>query len=132
LKNQINEKEESCHNLEVEVVDLRKKIEKSNNHIKFMNNSTILDEILDSQISPHDKSGLGYNNEANLEASTSKKHEVNPSFSKSGSNAEVNHTYTKQGNFQKNKARKTSRSHLYTSKKIQKRDSFKVDTKSKV
>jgi hypothetical protein len=40
---------ESCHKLEVEVVDIRKKIEKSNTHIKFMNNSTILNEILDSQ-----------------------------------------------------------------------------------
>jgi hypothetical protein len=48
-----------------------------------MNNSTILDEILDSQISPNDKSGLGYNKEAtHSEASTSKKHDVGPSFSK--------------------------------------------------
>jgi hypothetical protein len=36
LKNQVNEKEESCHKLEVEVVDLRKKVEKSN---KFLNSS---------------------------------------------------------------------------------------------
>jgi chromosome segregation ATPase len=28
LKNQVNEKEESCHKLEVEVVDIRKKVEK--------------------------------------------------------------------------------------------------------
>jgi hypothetical protein len=34
LKNQINEKEESCDKLEVEIVDLRKKVEKSN---KFLN-----------------------------------------------------------------------------------------------
>jgi hypothetical protein len=83
LKNKVNEKEESCHKLEAKVVDLRKKVEKSNTHIKFMNNSTILDEILDNQRSPNDKSGLGYNKEAiHLEASTSKKHEVSPSFSK--------------------------------------------------
>jgi hypothetical protein len=55
LKNQVNENEESCHKLEAEVVDLRKKIEKPNIHIKFMNNSTILNEILDSQRSPNDK-----------------------------------------------------------------------------
>ena len=54
-------KEEWCHNLEVEVVDLRKKVEKSK---KFLNSSTILNEILDSQRSPNDKSGLGYNKEA--------------------------------------------------------------------
>jgi hypothetical protein len=66
--------------LEAEVVDLRKKVEKSN---KFLNSSTIFNEILDSQRSPNDKSGLGYNKEAtHVEASTSKKHEVSPSFSK--------------------------------------------------
>jgi hypothetical protein len=74
LKNQINEKEESCHKLEVEVVDLRKKVEKSN---KFLNSSLILNEILESQRSLNDKSGLGYKKEAtHVEASTSKKHEV--------------------------------------------------------
>jgi hypothetical protein len=84
LKNQVNEKEDSCHKLEAEVVDLRKKVEKSN---KFLNSSTILNEILDSQISPNDKSGLGYNKEAtHVEESTSKKLEVSPSFSKDGNN----------------------------------------------
>ena len=58
LKNEVNEKEEPCHKLEVKVVDLRKKVEKSN---KFLNISTISNEILDSQRSPNDKSGLGYN-----------------------------------------------------------------------
>jgi hypothetical protein len=77
LKNQINEKEESCCKLEAEIVDLRKKVEKSN---KFLNSSQILDEILESQRSPYDKSGLGYKKEAtHAEASTSKKHEVSPS-----------------------------------------------------
>jgi hypothetical protein len=77
LKNQINEKEESCDKLEAEIVDLRKKVEKSN---KFLNSSKILDEILESQRSPYDKSGLGYKEEAtHAEASTSKKHEVSPS-----------------------------------------------------
>jgi hypothetical protein len=38
-----------------------------------------LDEILESQRSPYDKSGLGYKKEAtHVEASTSKKHEVSP------------------------------------------------------
>jgi hypothetical protein len=77
--------------LEVEVVDLRKKVEKSN---KFLNSSTILNEILDSQISPNDKSGLGYKKEAtHVEASTSKKHEVSPSLSKDGNNV-ASHPYT--------------------------------------
>jgi hypothetical protein len=50
-----------------------------------MNNATILDEILNCQRSPNDKSGLGYNKEvANFKASTSKKHKVSLSFSKGG------------------------------------------------
>ena len=57
LKIQINENEESCWKLEA----LRKKEEKSN---KFLNSSRILDEILESQRSPCDKSSLGYKKEA--------------------------------------------------------------------
>jgi hypothetical protein len=53
LKNQINDK------LEAEVVDLRKKVEKSN---KFLNSS----RILESQRSPYDKSDLGYKEEKHL------------------------------------------------------------------
>ena len=76
LKNQINEKEESYHKLEAKVVYLRKKVEKSN---KFLNSSRILDEILESQRSPCDKSGLGYKKETtHAEVNTSKKHEVIP------------------------------------------------------
>jgi hypothetical protein len=84
LKNQVNEKEESCHKLEAEVVDIRKKVEKSN---KFLNSSQILNEIFKIQRSPNDKSCLRYKREAtHVEASTSKKHEVNPSLSKDEDN----------------------------------------------
>jgi hypothetical protein len=132
LKNQVNEKEESCHKLEAEVVDLRRKVEKSNTHIKFMNNSTILDEILDSQRSPNDKSGLGYNKEAtHFEASTSKKHEVSPSFSKGGSKVQVKHLH-KARKPSEEQSKEDTKKPSYTSKKIQKRDTFKVDTKAKV
>jgi hypothetical protein len=60
-KDKINENEESCHKLEAEVVDLRKKVEKSN---KFLDSSRILDEILESERSPCDKSRLRYKQEA--------------------------------------------------------------------
>jgi hypothetical protein len=77
LKIQINEKEESCCKLEAEIIDLRKKVEKSN---KLLNSSRILDEILESQRSSCDKSGLGYKGEdTHAKESTSKKHEVSPS-----------------------------------------------------
>jgi hypothetical protein len=70
--------------LEAEVFYIRKKVENSN---KFLNISTILNEILDSQRSPNDKSGLGYNKEdTHVEESTSKKNEVSPSLSKDGNN----------------------------------------------
>jgi DNA repair exonuclease SbcCD ATPase subunit len=63
VRNQLNEKEDSCHKMEGEVVNLRKKVEKSNTHVKFLNKYMTLDEILDSQRSPNDKSDLGYNKE---------------------------------------------------------------------
>jgi hypothetical protein len=44
-------------------VNLRNKVEKSNTDVNFLNNSMILDEILDSKISPNDKYSLGYNKE---------------------------------------------------------------------
>jgi hypothetical protein len=104
LKIQINEKEDSCCKLEAKIVDLRKKVEKSN---KFLNSSRILDEILECQISSCDKSGLGYKGEdKHAEASTSKKHEVSPSkkedniAKKPSTQAKKNFKSTKQGRHQ--------------------------------
>ena len=54
LKDKLDEKEEQCKKLEMEVVGLRKTSEKSNVCVKFRNNSIILDEILDCQRSPFD------------------------------------------------------------------------------
>jgi hypothetical protein len=104
LKNQINEKEESQYKREVEIVDLRKKVEKSN---KFLNISLILDDILEIQRSRYDKSSLGYKGEdTHVEASTSKKHEVNPSneednvAKKPSTQGKENFKSTKQGKHQ--------------------------------
>jgi hypothetical protein len=69
LRNKIIVKEESCHKLEAKVFDLRKKVDNSN---KFLNSSQILNEILESQRSPNDKSGLGYKKKStHTEESTS-------------------------------------------------------------
>jgi hypothetical protein len=74
LKIQINEKEESCCKSEVEIVDLRKKIENSN---KLLNSSRIMDDILESQRSSCEKSSLGYKGEdTHAKEITSKKHET--------------------------------------------------------
>ena len=60
MKDQLDEKDKDCHKLEIEVVELRKKAEQSEAHEKFKSNSSILDEILECQRSPFDKTGLGY------------------------------------------------------------------------
>jgi DNA repair exonuclease SbcCD ATPase subunit len=127
LKNQVNEKEESCHKLEAEVVDLRKKVEKSN---KFLNSSTILNEILDSQRSPNDKSGLGYKKEAtHVEASTSKKHEVSPSLSKDGNNVASQPSTQGKESFKRTKQGRHQEA-IFTPQRRE--DTFKMDTKAKV
>jgi len=58
LKDQLDEKDKACQKLEMEVVELRKKAEQSEAHVKT--SSSILDEILECQRSPFDKTGLGY------------------------------------------------------------------------
>ena len=89
LRAQLKEKEDSCNNLEFEIVYLRKELEKSHTNTKFENISTTLNEILNRQISPFDKTSLGYNENkeaANEEASTSSKQ------SKTFSNLYLNHS----------------------------------------
>ena len=51
----------------MEVVDLRKKNRKTYAFVKFKNNSAILDEILESQRYPFDKTSLGYKKEGEME-----------------------------------------------------------------
>ena len=63
--------EESCHKMEAEIL----KVEKSNTQSKFLNNSMTLGNLLDSQRSPNEKSGIGYNKE---EISTPKKPDTGP------------------------------------------------------
>ena len=57
LKEQIEGKEKIIGNLEVEIVTLRKDIQKKN----MQNSSKVLDDIISSQKYYLDKSGLGYN-----------------------------------------------------------------------
>ena len=61
LKEQLIERENSCCQLKMEVVNLKRKIEKSNANDKFRSNSVILNEILENQRSSKDRSGLGFN-----------------------------------------------------------------------
>ena len=69
LANQLKEKEASCQKHEIEISSLKKELEKINNpSLKFERSSTILDNILEQQKSPHDKTGIGYDNtQKNLE-----------------------------------------------------------------
>jgi hypothetical protein len=75
----LKKKEESCHEMEEEVLHLRKKVEKSDTQIKFLNISMTLDDILDSQRSPNDTSDIGYNKE---DINTPKSFDAGPSFVK--------------------------------------------------
>ena len=45
--------------LEMEIVGLKKKFEKSNNHVKLNNSLVMLDKLLDCRRSLFDKFGLG-------------------------------------------------------------------------
>ena len=60
LRDQLVEKDKAYQMLETEVVELRKKANQLEAHEKFKIYSSVLDEILESQRSPFDKTGLGY------------------------------------------------------------------------
>lgn len=61
LRWKLIEKEEACYILESKVTNLKRRIDKAKERVKFMSGSTILDDILIKQRSPNDKYGLGYN-----------------------------------------------------------------------
>jgi hypothetical protein len=83
LKIQLTKKEETCHMLKSEVVNLKNMIEKTNKTVNFKNSSSILDKIWNSQRSVNDKTSLGYNKkEDNDKWSTIYKHQKGSSFSK--------------------------------------------------
>eukprot|EP00253_Pinus_taeda_P008638 PITA_08638 len=72
LQFQIDEKEKHFEKLESEIVALRKEIEKTKAiNLKFVKGSETLDEIINVQRSPLNKTGMGYNGETS-QASTSK------------------------------------------------------------
>eukprot|EP00253_Pinus_taeda_P008555 PITA_08555 len=72
LQFQIDEKEKHFEKLEGEIVALRKEIEKTKAiNLKFAKGSETLDEIINVQRSPLNKTGLGYTGETS-QASTSK------------------------------------------------------------
>ena len=91
LRDQLEEEEVTNQKQEFEIVNLRKKIEKSKHHEKFNSSSVMLDKILDCQRSPLDKTGLGYkkNKEKKFEDDTwsLKTPEAGPSTSKAASHA---------------------------------------------
>ena len=59
-----SDKKKACEKLEVEIKLLKSEFEKENKRSKFGNSSKILDEILSSQRSPNNKTGLGYTQES--------------------------------------------------------------------
>jgi hypothetical protein len=83
LEIQLTKKEETCHMLKLEIVNLKRMNAKTNKTVKFQNILAIIDQIWNSQRSPHDKIGLGYNKKEDSDKwSTIYKHEKGSSFSK--------------------------------------------------
>jgi hypothetical protein len=60
LNKQFNEKQHYCKKLEIEIVQLKRELEKGNNQSRCENNSKILNDIFNCQSSPNDKTGMGY------------------------------------------------------------------------
>jgi hypothetical protein len=57
---QLNDKKQVCEKLEAEIKPLKSEIEKEKKGSQFENSSKILDEIINSQRSLNNKTGLGY------------------------------------------------------------------------
>ena len=66
LKNQLEGKEQTIQKMDMEVVGLRKKDEKTDAFVKFKDILVFLDKILDFQRTPFVKSGLGYKKEGKI------------------------------------------------------------------
>jgi hypothetical protein len=79
--------------MEEEIVNLRKKVEKLDIQINFLNNYITLYEILDSRRSSYDKISLGHNKE---EISNLKKPDASPSFVKSEDRSNVSLYFIKR------------------------------------
>jgi hypothetical protein len=71
---QLNDKKQVCEKLEAEIKLLKGEIEKEKKGSQFENSSKILDKILSSQISPNNKTDLGYTQDstATLQGSVKK------------------------------------------------------------
>jgi hypothetical protein len=74
LKEQLEGKDRMIGNLEAEIVTLRKDIQKKN----MQNSSKVLDDIISSQKTYFDNSGLGYNQEEKGSRSKTTEQETNP------------------------------------------------------
>jgi hypothetical protein len=107
LKIQLTKKEETCHMLEMEVINLKKKNEKTKETVKFQNNSTILDRIWNSQRPTDDKTGLGYNKkEEGGKWSTIQKHDKGSYSSKEKgtvTNLKQTMNFVKEGSYKSKK-----------------------------
>ena len=74
LKEQLEGKDMIIGNLEAEIVTLKKDIQKKN----MQNSSKVLDDIINSQKSYLDMSGLGYNQTKNGSSAKTTEQETNP------------------------------------------------------
>ena len=83
----MEEKEKTIQRMKMEVVGLSKKGEKKDSFVKFKESSVVLYKILDFQISPCDKTGLGYKKEKEKYEDDTWTQEACPSMSRASSHA---------------------------------------------
>jgi hypothetical protein len=74
ISKQLNEKKQDYGNLEVEIVFLKRELERGNNQSRFEKSSRILDDILNSQRSSRNKRGPGYDKKNSNKGSNSTSH----------------------------------------------------------
>jgi hypothetical protein len=77
MSKQLNEKKLDCEKLRLKLFFLKRELEKGNNQSRFENSSIILDDILKSQRSSSNNSGLGYDQKKSNKGSNSTSQQTN-------------------------------------------------------
>jgi hypothetical protein len=85
LKQLRDKKKQACEKLEAEIKMLKSELEKEKKRSNFGNSSKILDEILSSQRSPNNKTGLGYTQDSTSTSQRSVKRPISYAYALKGS-----------------------------------------------
>jgi hypothetical protein len=81
----LSDKKQACEKLEVEIKLLKSELEKEKKRSKFGNSSKILDEIISSQRSRNNNTGLGYTQDSTSTSQGSVKRPISYAYALKGS-----------------------------------------------